>query len=73
VYKCAIISSLPASQYFVGRRQPSKIIEDFCAGNFTSASQMAKKAAALSNLMCEMPMHTSNFIVVLCKIIGFSS
>ena len=44
----------------VGRRQPTKIIEDHCTKNFISASQMVRKVAALSNLVCRILIHPTS-------------
>ena len=54
----------------VGRRQPTKIIEDHCTENFISASQMVRKVAALSNLVCRILIHPTS---LLSYVIGLAS
>jgi len=40
--------------------QPSRIIEEFCYGNFNSASQMDGKVAALPNLVYRILVHLTS-------------
>ena len=50
----------PSCLLVIGRRKPTKIIEDHCTENFIFASQMVRKVAALSNLVCRILIHPTS-------------